>query len=648
MVGSSASTRRALLISAGLAALVVFVFSPVRHFEFVSFDDPWFVSRNTNVLAGLTWHGVAWAFTAGSEFYWHPLTWLSHMLDVQLFGLDAGWHHVTSAVIHGANTLLLFWLLRRMTGATWRSACVAALFAVHPLHVESVAWIAERKDVLSTLFLLLTIWAYVWYAHQPAVRRYLLVMLLFALGLMAKPMLVSLPVVLLVLDLWPLERMRLGQSTQKTRVKGADARRLPVGRLVLEKLPLLALAIASTIVTFLVQRSAGAVAPLDALPLQYRLTNAVVSYVAYIGMTLWPSGLAVFYPYPPGMPAWWKVAGAALACVVISIGAWRTVRRHPYVAAGWLWYLITLLPVIGIVQAGDQVMADRFTYVPFVGLAIVVVWGIPRLVERWSMSRVALPAAAGAAILACAIVARGQVWFWQDSATLWGRALEVTSGNHRAHAGVGALLADAGKYDEAAVHYQEAVRLAPSAANYRSLLGDVYSKQGKQSEAFAEYSAAARLDPGSATAQVNLGTILARQGRAKEAVAHFTEAVRLEPNDAMAHVGLGVSLIAMGQVDAGIAEYNTALRIDPGAPGTFNNLGIAFAGSGRLAEAITAFTEAVRLDPSWELPRFNLGVALAKSGRDREAISAFNDVIRINPGNDAARRALDEMTRQRK
>ncbi len=648
MVGTStAPTRQALWIATGLAALVVIVFSPVRNFGFVSFDDPWFVTGNPQVLAGLSWRGVGWAITAGSEFYWHPLTWLSHMLDVQLYGLYAGGHHVTSVLLHVANTILLFLLLRKMTGATWRSACVAALFAVHPLHVESVAWIAERKDVLSTLFLLLTIWTYTWYVRRPAALRYLAVALLFALGLMAKPMLVSLPVLLLVLDLWPLERLKRREPPASVRRKGRQPDEVPpsFARLVLEKLPLLAMAVASAIATFLVQRQAGAVAPLEALPLGYRAANAVVSYLASIGTMLWPARLAAFYPYPAGMPEWWKIGGAALLITLVSIAAWRGYRRYPFILSGWLWYLVTLLPVVGLVQAGDQLMADRFTYVPLIGIAIIAVWGSAALSARWSVPRVALAAVAAAAILSCAIAARGQVWYWQDSASLWGRALEVTTGNHRAHAGLGALEAEAGRLPEAAAHVQEAVRLAPYAANYRSLLGEIYDRMGKPSEAISEYSAAVTLEPRSVPARQNLGTVLARNGQARDAATQFREALRLDPDAAEAHLGLGVALTALGQSEQAIAEFTVALRLDPDSAGAYNDLGIVLANAGRVDEAIAAFSEATRLNPSWELARFNLGVALRKAGRDRDAVKAFTEVLAINPANDAARRAIDELTR---
>ncbi len=642
----SPSTRRALWISTGLVALVLAVYYPVRQFAFVSFDDPWYVSKNVHVAGGLTWHAVAWAMTAGSEFYWHPLTWLSHMLDVQLVGMSAGGHHLTSVVLHAANTVLLFWLLRRMTGANWRSACVAAAFAVHPLHVESVAWVSERKDVLSTLFLLLAIWGYARYATQPTKARFVPVVALFGLGLMAKPMLVTLPLILLVLDFWPLGRVRLlappGNASREL------AARPSIGRLIVEKLPLVAMAAASAVATFVVQRSAGAVAALDTLPFKFRASNAVISYVAYLGKTLWPAGLAAFYPYPPLLPEWWKVGFAGLTIVVITALAWRARRQHPYVLAGWLWYLVGLAPVIGLLQAGDQAMADRFTYVPLVGVAIIAAWGLPGLLRRWSFSRVALPVAAGAAILALAIGARAQVWHWENSAALWGHALEVTTGNHRAHAGLGSVLMEAGNLKDAGAHFEEAVRLAPSAAQYRGLLGEVYHKQGRLPEAVARYSVEVRLEPRSAEAHENLATTLARQGRPAEAVKQFNEAIRLNPEDAMSRVGLGAVLASLGQINEAIDEYTAALRLDPRSAAAHNNLGIALATENRIDQAIGEFSEAVRLDPSWELARFNLGVALFRAGRDHDALAAFNETLRINPANESARKAVEDLARQLK
>jgi len=467
-------------IGLALLAITVAVFAPVRGFEFVSWDDPWYVSRNQHVAGGLTWSNLAWAFTTGGDFYWHPLTWLSHMLDVTLYGMSAGGHHITNVLFHVASTLLLFGLLLEMTGATWRSALVAALFGVHPLHVESVAWVAERKDVLSTLFFLLTLGAYLRYVRQPGWTRYLVVAGTFGLGLMAKPMIVTLPIALLLLDIWPLGRWPLGPGRASRTAAVPGARRYPVVvRLIAEKAPLLALAFASGIGTFIVQRQAGAVAGLSVLPVSHRLSNAVVSYGAYLRQTVFPANLAAFYPYPSEPPKWWVVCLVATALTAGVAAAAKLARTRPYLIVGVLWYLITLFPVVGILQAGDQLRADRFTYIPLVGVFLIVAWGGSDLVARWPRARFVATAAAAAAVVAFAVSAHAQVRYWKDTPTLWSRALAVTTGNHRAHAALGDWLAAQGRTDQARAHYEEAIRLAPFGSDYRYALGLLFMRQGK-------------------------------------------------------------------------------------------------------------------------------------------------------------------------
>src|SRR5579863_5774854 len=404
---SPAWKHATLWVSISLVAAGLFIYAPVRRFDLLRWDDPLYVTDNPQVLGGLTWHGLWWALTTGHAPYWHPLTWLSHMLDVQMYGMNAGGHHLTSVLIHAVNTVLLFWLLRWTTGALGRSAFVAALFAVHPLRVESVAWVAERKDVLSTLFWILTVCAYVRYVRQPRLSRYLVVIAGFALALMSKPMVVTLPFVLLLLDFWPLRRAKLDDGTRVWL------------RLAIEKIPLLALAAATSVATFILQRQAGAVVALDSVPVTGRLANALVSYLAYVGKMLWPVRLAAFYPYSSTSlnPGW--VAAAVLALIAVSIAVIRASRVHPYLPVGWFWYLGTLLPVIGFFQAGDQAMADRFVYVPLIGLFLIIAWGLPDLLSRWRYSRGALSAAAIIVLFACTLRARDQVQYWQNALVLW-------------------------------------------------------------------------------------------------------------------------------------------------------------------------------------------------------------------------------------
>jgi tetratricopeptide (TPR) repeat protein len=618
-----------LWISLALIVLNVGVYAPLRHFDFVKWDDPQYVTGNPQVLAGMTWRGVAWAFTTSHGPYWHPLTWLSHMLDVQLFGLNAGGHHATSILLHIATTLLLFEVLRRATGALARSAFVAALFAVHPLHVESVAWVAERKDVLSALFWMLTLWAYGWYVRRPAVGRYLAVLVCFACGLMAKPMIVTLPFALLLLDWWPLRRV-------------ASWRRLAA-----EKIPLVACAAASGVVTFVLQRSQGALPGLDAIPLTLRAANALMSYVAYMGGMLWPTRLAALYPYPGALPEWWVVCGALLILIGMSLVAIRTARRRRYVLFGWLWYLGTLVPVIGLIQSGEQSMADRFLYIPLIGLFVIVAWGVPDLLEHWPRRRVALPVAAAIAIGACAITARAQVPYWADNLTLWERVVAVTGPNYRGEGNLAMALQDAGRESDAVAHYLEALRINPGFVDAHDNLGLVLASQGRTAEAIVHYAEALRLNPKDAAAHNNLGSVLAGQGKIDDALAHFSDAVRLKPQFPQAHNNLANALASQGRTAEAIDHYSEALRLEPSFADAHNGLGGAFIAQGRIAEAVTHFEDAVRLDPNFLPARHNLATVLAQQGRIEEATRQLETALKIDPADGTARRALDSLTGKR-
>ena len=624
-----------------LAALTVAVYEPVRHFDFVSVDDPVYVSENPVVAHGLTWAGVAWAFTTSRAANWHPVTWLSHMLDVQLFGMAPGAHHVTNLVLHVLNTLLLFLLLSRMTGRAGPSAFVAALFAVHPLHVESVAWIAERKDVLSTFFWMLAVWAYLSYAGLPALRRgvaaatdsgsrhwsYALMLLWFTLGLMAKPMLVTLPLVLLVLDVWPLGR--LGRTGPAGDAPGAARTRTWRG-LVLEKVPLVALAAVSSAVTFLVQQRGGAVSGLAVIPLARRLANATVACAAYPLKAIWPNGLSAFYPYPASIPAA-EVAGAILSLIAVSILAARLARSRPYLLAGWLWYLITIAPVIGIVQVGRQAMADRYTYVPLVGLFIAVAWGACDAMGRWSARRVALPAAAAVIIALYAVSARAQIGWWADSTLLWQHALAVDPGNYFALNSLGYLSNETGRTDEAARYFSGAIRFAPDYPEAHNNLGLTRARQGRLDEAIAEYRKALALNPNLAAANENLGKALASQGRTDEAIRQFRTALGAQPDLASAHSGLGKALASQGRIDDAIAEYREALRLNPRLVDARNNLGVALSAAGRTAEAAAQYREALRVQPGQPDVLTNLGVALATLGESEEAVARSAEAVRLKP-----------------
>ena len=570
-----------------LTIATVAVFWQVRNYEFIILDDGKYVTENSHVQDGLTWESLVWAFTTTHANFWHPLTWISHMLDCQLYGLDPGGHHFTNLLIHIANTLLLFLVLERMTGAIWPSAFVAAMFALHPLHVESVAWVAERKDVLSTFFCVLTMGSYVRYVERPRVSRYMLVLLLFAFGLMAKPMLVTLPFVLLLLDYWPLGRFQFGKPSHDIRAQAQKSgrpnnQRSSFFRLVLEKLPFFALAAVSCIVAFLAQEYGGALRVLSLFPIEVRIANAVISYASYIGKTIWPLHLAVFYPHPGTLPMW-RIAGACLLLVCISVPVIRAAHRAPYLTIGWLWYLGTLVPVIGLVQVGDHAMADRYTYVPLIGLFIMIAWGSRDILKGWRYRKIVLPISTGVLLCASMISTGLQVRHWQNSTTLFEHALDVTADNSMAHTNLGVVLAGQEKLDEAIAHYSQALRIKPDHLEARINMGAALAAQDKLDEAIAHYSSALHIKPNFAGAHYNLGNALAAQGKIADAIAHFQEALRIEPND---------------------AEVN-------------NNLGIALAKQGKTEEAITHFQEALRIKPDYTLARHNLEVALTVQRKSR-------------------------------
>ena len=626
----SAFSVRTLWMCVLLIAVDLAVYAPVWRHEFTDYDDPVYITQNPQVSGGLTWRGVVWAFTTTHAANWHPLTWLSHMLDVELYGVSPGPHLLTSVVLHVASTLLLFGALQRMTGQAGRSAVVAALFGVHPLHVESVAWAAERKDALSTLCWMLTLWAYVAYVRRPQLGRYLGVGALFALGLLAKPMLVTLPFVLLLLDFWPLRRLSPGTGSGAT-----------LG-VVTEKLPLLALSVASSLMTFVAQARGGAVGELEAFPFGQRIANAMVSYVVYIGKTVWPTSLAAFYPLRD-LPPLWTIAGA-LALIGASVAVIRAARRAPYLPVGWFWYLGTLTPVIGLVQVGSQRMADRYTYVPLIGLFIVLAWGIPDLLARWSYRRIALPVAAGLAIVTCALIAGRQVQFWKNSEALWTHALQVTTDNHIAHNKLGDVRAAQGRLDAAVTHYTEALRISPGFMEVHNNLGVVLARLGRADEALTHYTEALRSAPSSVDAHNNLGNILTARGRVDEGIAHYLEALRLRPDFVAAHNNLGVALARTGRSDEAIREFLEALRIKPDYGDAHFNVAAMLARKGQLTEAARHYRETLRSNPANAEAHYRLGLVLRDQGNIEDAARHFEAAVRLNPGLEKARQALGVVT----
>jgi len=615
---TSLPIRRDVLVCLLLFVATLTVYWQVGSYDFVNFDDDKYVTENHYLHNGLTRESVIWAFTATEAANWHPLTWLSHMLDFQLYGLNPKGHHLTNVFFHLVNTFLLFLVLKWMTGALWRSSFVAALFALHPLHVESVAWVAERKDVLSTLFWMLTLWAYLGYVKRPAGKRYLLILLAFALGLMAKPMLVTLPFVMLLLDYWPLERIQLGQSVfgrtgQNHPAIVAEKPRTQVFRLLVEKAPLFALAAVSSVVTLIVQKSGGAVGALEVYPFNIRIANGLLSYVIYITKMIWPQNLAVFYPHPGQSLPMWEAAGAGLLFVVISVAVIRVGRRCPYLPVGWLWYVGTLVPVIGLVQVGSQAMADRYTYVPLIGLFIMVAWGIPDLVRSWRHGKPALALAAASLLVALMVCTSLQVRHWKNSLTLFEHALQVTDNNSQMHNNLGNVLLEKGKLQQAIAHYTSALEINPNYGEAYINLGVALANQGKLEEAIKHYSAALKLKPNSPELHNNLGVALFGRGHIPAAIDHYLAAVQLKPDYAEAHNNLGNALAQQEKLVEAEVHYSKALKIRADYPEAHNNLGVALARQGRLNEAIVHFSEAVRLKPNYAQARANLELALEKA-----------------------------------
>src|SRR5437773_9192497 len=602
------------LIAAGLAITTFGIYAQVIGHRFITIDDLSYIEENPMVNRGVTLGGLAWAFTTFHEGNWHPLTWIAHMIDSQLFGIFAGGHLLVNALIHVANTLLVFWFLLGTTRARWSSALVAALFALHPLHVESVAWASELKDTLSTFFGLLSLLAYVRYAEAPSIRRYAWVAITLALGLLAKPMLVTWPFVMLLLDYWPLRRFDI-TSRREVATK--------VWPLVREKLPLFALVAASAVITTIAQSHGGAVLTFTQAPITLRLSNALVSYAKYLLLAFWPNDLAVYYPFPKAaIPAWQIICAAFLLIGITAFCFFQPRKLSGYLIVGWLWFLGTLVPVIGIVQVGGQTMADRYFYIPSIGLFIVIAFGLTDIAKTRRVAPSLSAAVASGILLALATLTNAQIHRWTDSFTLFKHTLAVTPPNLMIENNLGSALSRSGLHDEAAAHFEKALEIMP--AHYDSLLYDALLNMGisrfyqnRLPEAIEYCQSALRVRPDAPKAHDLLGMALAMQGHGEAALDEIRHAAELAPNDADIQKDLGVTLGRLGRIPESIDHFHEALRLNPYNASAHNNLGLSLLESGKPGESIPEFETALRLNPELQGAADNLRRAQAQLSSQR-------------------------------
>jgi tetratricopeptide (TPR) repeat protein len=624
-----------LVIGLLLAVAVIGVFLPAVHNGFVNYDDPVFLYENSHVASGLNLENIRWAFANSQAGFWYPVTWLSHLLDFSLFGINAGGHHFTSILLHALNTTLLFLVLGRATGKTWPSAFVAALFGLHPLHVEPVAWAADRKDVLSATFWMLTLWAYIRYGEQSRIeslrpirsRWYWLALFFFTLGLMSKTMLVTLPFVLLALDWWPLGRFRSMSTTANDFNTTQSAK---FRRAAMEKLPFLALALPAIWLTLHGQSAIGALPNAAEITFTHRIANANLSCVRYIQQTIWPSNLAVHYPFPSSFSVA-AVTGCALLLLIITLAAAVCAKAHPYVSFGWIWYIISLLPVIGLVQIAGHAHADRYAYVPTIGLYLIIAWSATRLVvgHRWRAAACGI--AATTVIVSCATLTRQQISFWKDSEALFRHSLSIIPDDEMAHNNLGSALAEKGDLDGAINHWMEALRLFPDFAEAHCNLGSVLARKGQLPEAIIHLEEGVRLNPNNPNARFDLATAFLKSGRPDEAIAQYQQCLNLAPDNAPAYLALAHALLAKGRVNEAILTLDTSLRLKEDSAEAQNELGMAFGMQGRSDEASAHLRKALQLDPNYAEAHCNLGIVLVNQNNLDEAISHLQFALAKNP-----------------
>jgi protein O-mannosyl-transferase len=616
--------RSSILVPVAICVFLIIattaVYVQVAGFKFIDLDDGPYVYENHYVQDPITAKSLDWAFTTFHSANWHPITWISHMIDCQLYGLShPGGHHVTNLLLHILNSLLLFMLLSRMTRSVWRSGFVAALFALHPLHVESVAWVSERKDLLSTFFFVLTILAYVHYTARRNIRRYAMVVGAYALGLMAKPMLVSLPLVLLMLDWWPLQRV--------------DAKGGGLGRLVIEKIPLFALAAGSCVVTYIAQLHSGAAQSLDTYPIGVRLANASVSYSVYICKMFWPRGLAALYPHPGATLPVWQVVASAAAFAAVTFLAIRARRRIPYLFTGWLWYTVMLVPVIGLVQVGGQAFADRYTYIPLIGLFVIIAWGVSDAFSRIAGSARTIILAVLATLVLGSLSACTwtQVGYWKDSDIVGKRALEVSHGHNYIRVFVASSLDKSGHTDKAIELLSQGVTNGPGIGRVHSALGFIYLHKNEVKQAETEFREAIRLQPNLAGAHNNLGVALLRQGHTDEAMGEFKSAASIDLWYAEPHVNMAAVLLARGSTNEALQEFENAVQLDPQRSDARCKIALILSQQGMTAEAVTQLQTAIEMTPDQAEPYYVLGCLLRQQEKMDEALANLQRAAELKP-----------------
>jgi tetratricopeptide (TPR) repeat protein len=626
-------------ICAALAMVTFIAFEQLRHNDFVHYDDDTYVTENAHVKAGLTHESVTWAFTATHASNWHPATWFSHMLDCQLFGLNPAWHHFTNLLLHLINTLLLFLILKKMTGCLRPSLFIAAAFALHPLHVESVAWVAERKDVLSAFFWLLTMAAYIRYSNKPALSRYMLVLVCFCLALMAKPMVVTLPFVLLLLDYWPLDRFARTNQNQNQ----SSSKPVGIGKLILEKIPLLILSAASCVITYIAQQQSGTIAGIEQIPVAMRMSNAVVSYIRYIGKMFYPVRLVSLYPLPTnGWPPWQPIA-SLLLLIAVSVLVIYLARRCGWLLTGWLWYLGTLVPVIGLVQVGVQSMADRYTYLPSIGIFIMIAFTAAKVSQKQPAVRTILTVSA---VCLCGIwlfCTRAQVKYWRDDITLFSRSLEMTENNYIMHNNLAINLAKSNRPAEAIEHYKKSLALRPNSPEIHNNKANALMRLNKIDEAIFHYEKAVKLKAGFVKFRLNLGAALNKKGDFDQAARHYRKCIELKPKNANAYNDLALMLVELGRVSEAIGYYETAIELKNDFFGARYNLCVALTEIEQYDRAIEQLNIIIAAHPDDADLYCNLGILFWHKGRTDEAVKACEKALQLDPAHARAKKYLRQI-----